>query len=323
MKPDISVVPKIMTDVVAIDAKRDDMTLARPFEYSATVLCKSPRQVQLERRHKDEISQGDFFDNWYAFFGNAVHEYMEKKLNNIDKYIVERRLIRFDKPVGGTEKDYRRVGAKFDAYDKESRTLYDHKTITTYMHGKEMKDEWIHQLMINAYFLEKEGYPVDKCVINAIYCDWRDTRLSYAKPGDYPLAPCASFAVDAWPLKDREGLYLQRLKEHIDAEKMPDDYLPYCDKEYCWESDAVFAVFRPNAQRALRLCKSEKECKDYIDYKKLTGDVRIQERPATRRRCENYCRVAPFCNQYQDWLKEHSVDTTEEPSDDNSYNCES
>ena len=306
MKPNISNVPQIMQDVVAIDAKRDDMTLARPFEYSATKLCKSPRQVQLEVRHKHKIKTDGFFDNWYSFFGNAIHEYIEKALKNNQKYIVERRLIRFDKPKGGSEKDYRRVGAKFDAYDKESKTLIDHKTTTTFIHGGEMKEEWVRQLMINAYFLEKEGHPVDICQINVVYCDWRDSRLAYAKPGDYPEAPCASFSCKAWPLQDREDLYLCLLKEHIDAENIPDDLLPYCDKEYCWESPAVFAIYRPNAAKALKLCKSEREAQDYIKFKNLTGDIRIQERPTTRRRCRDYCDVNQFCNQYQDWLAKNA-----------------
>lgn len=57
-----------------------------------------------------------------------------------------------------------------------NQTLYDHKTTTTWVHGKEMKDEWVQQLNLNAYFLEKEGYPVDDVAINAIYVDWRKAK---------------------------------------------------------------------------------------------------------------------------------------------------
>lgn len=306
MQPSINNVPAIMRDVIGVYSKRNDGTLDRPFEYSATVLCKSPRQVQLERRHKDGIKKDGFFDNWYPFFGDCVHEQIEKILKSDPKYIVERRIIRFDKPKGGTEKDYRRVGAKLDAYNKESKVLSDHKTTTTFIHGSEMKEEWIKQLMINAYFLEKEGFPVETCEINAIYCDWRDSRLQYAQPGDYPEAPSSSFSCKAWSMEDRENLYLQLLKEHIDAESIPDDMLPFCEREYCWESPAVFAVYRPNAAKAIKLCKSEREADDYIKFKKLTGDIRVQERPSTRRRCRDYCRVNTFCNQYKDWLAKNA-----------------
>lgn len=307
MNPSLDNVSEFMQEVVAKESRRESETIDRPFEYSATVLCKTPRQVQLERRHKSELPENTFFNSWYSFFGDAIHNRIEQYLRDNPRYLVERRIIRFDKPVGGTEDQYRRVGAKFDAYDKETKTLIDHKTTTTFIHGSEMKPEWIKQLMINAYFLEKEGYPVEKCVINAIYCDWRDSRLTYAKDGEYPAAPCQEFSCKAWSLSDRERLYKNLLASHIEAENLPDDQLPYCDSEYCWESKPVWAVYRPNAQKALRLCASEQEAKSYIEWKGLTGDIRIQERPATRRRCEKYCICNAFCNQYQNWLKEQEA----------------
>ena len=165
--------------------------------------------------------------------------------------------------------------------------------------------------MINAYFLEKEGYPVEKVAINAIYMDWRDSKLKYAKEGEYPPAPCTTFEMPCWSLEDREHLYRSLLTEHVEAESIPDDQLPYCSKEYCWESGSCFAVYRPGAAKAIRLCSTEEEAKSYIKYKNLTGDIRIEERPPTRRRCKDYCSAAPFCNQYKDWCKAHGL-TSEE-----------
>ncbi len=87
---------------------------------------------------------------------------------------------------------------------------------------------------------------------------------------------------------------------------LKDDLLPFCEKDYCWETPAVFAVYRPNATKALKLCSSKREANDYIKFKNLTGDIRIQERPTTRRRCEKYCKVSQFCNQYKEWLAKNS-----------------
>ena len=161
------VIPQIIKDALYTDLHSEDGD--RMFEYSATRLCKSPRQLQLEQRHAKEMDTPEIINIWYTFAGHAMHDFLENRLKNNPRNLVEKRIIRFDKPLGGTEQDYRRVGAKFDAYDKETKTLSDHKTTTTYIYGKEMKDEWIKQLMINAYFLEKEGYPVEKVAINAIY----------------------------------------------------------------------------------------------------------------------------------------------------------
>lgn len=301
MKPDESVIPQIIKDAL----KHEDLTQEqRPFEYSATVLCKSPRQVQLERRHKDEFDEPTVLDNWYAFAGSAMHQYLENNLRGNPRYLVEQRIIRFDKPLDGREEDYRRVGAKFDAYDKELKTLYDHKTTTTFIYGGEMKPEWIKQLMINAYFLEKEGFPVDKVAINAIYMDWRDAKLKYAKDGEYPPAPCTAFECPAWSMEDREHLYKDLLKEHIEAENVPDDDLPFCDPKYCWEAPAKYAVYKPGGSKAIKLCSSVEEAEEYIKFKGLTG-VEIEERPAVRRRCQDYCKANKFCNQYQQWLKKY------------------
>lgn len=300
------VIPDIIKDAMQVDARGEEGD--RMFEYSATRLCKTPRELQLTRRHASEIKTPELINIWYTFAGHAMHDFLENRLKNNPRYLVEKRIIRFDKPIGGTEDQYRRVGAKFDAYDKQTKTLSDHKTTTTYIFGKEMKEEWIKQLMINAYFLEKEGYPVDKVAINAIYMDWRDAKLKYAKEGEYPPAPCTTFEMPCWSMEDREFLYKSILKEHIEAETVPDDQLPYCSKEYCWESGGCFAVYRPGAAKAIKLCSTEEEARNYIKYKNLSGDVRIEERPATRRRCKDYCQAAPFCNQYKEWCKANGLE---------------
>lgn len=302
-KYDESKIPQCIKDALRTEVRSEEGM--RPFEYSATVLCKSPRQVQLEVRHKHEIEVPEIINLWYSFAGSAMHQYLENNLRNNPRYLVERRIIRFDKPLGGKEEDYRRVGAKFDAYDKETKTLYDHKTTTTFIYGKEMKPEWVKQLMINAYFLEKEGYPVDKVAINAIYMDWRDAKLKYSKDDSYPPAPSTAFEMDAWSMEDREYLYKSLLKEHIDAEKLPDEELPFCSKDYCWESPAKFAVYKPGAAKAMRLTDTYQDALDYIKWKGISG-LEIEERPSTRKRCQDYCTVNKFCNQYQDWLKKQA-----------------
>ena len=147
-------------------------------DYSATSLIDSPRYVQLYKRHKHEIVE-DLMDQWYVWRGNAVHHEMESALSKNPRYLVERKVTRFDKPDGSDESAYRRVVAKFDLYDKETQTLSDWKTCSAYMHGSTGKKEWIDQLNINAYFLEKEGYPVKDVAINAIYMDWRPQSGRY------------------------------------------------------------------------------------------------------------------------------------------------
>lgn len=283
--------PQIMVDVI----QEDDYVNIGASEYSATNLIMPPRMLQLVRRHKDKIEE-DVMDRWYMWMGNAVHEKIDRELKSNKDYATERKITRFD--------EGRRVVAKFDAYHIPSQTLFDHKTTTTYIHGSEMKDEWINQLNINAFFLEEEGFPVQDIAINAIYLDWRSSWLKYKRDGDYPLLPVGEFRIEAWPQERRKEYYLDRLKQHIAAEQLEDDKLPECTSEDTWEKPSSFAVRKSGAYSAKRVLPSYEEAEKYIAENKLKDGYYIEVRPGERTRCANYCSAAPFCKQYQDWLNE-------------------
>lgn len=276
-------------------------------DYSATTLIQSPRQVQLFKRHKDEIVE-DSVDLWARFRGNAIHRELEASLGTNPRYIVERKILRFDKPDGGDDSTWRRVAAKLDAYDKETQTLSDHKTTTTYIHGKEAKPEWIEQLNLNAYFLEKEGYPVKDVAINAIYMDWRPQSGRY-KDDDYPRTPFGEFKFKAWPLHKREQFYKERLAKHVEAESLSDELLPLCTADECWETPEKFAVYKVGANKATRLLSTREEAEAYIRYKRLGNEYAIEHRPGERTRCEKYCPVKNFCNQYKAWKEANKGET--------------
>lgn len=268
-------------------------------DYSATSLIDSPRYVQLYKRHKHEIVE-DLMDQWYVWRGNAVHHEMESALSKNPKYLVERKVTRFDKPDGGDESTYRRVVAKFDLYDKETQTLSDWKTCSAYMHGSTGKKEWIDQLNINAYFLEKEGYPVKDVAINAIYMDWRPQSGRY-KDDKYPDLPFNEFRFRVLPLEERESYYKERLRLHVEAESCSDDMLPVCTPDECWEKPAKYAVYKVGAAKATKLCDTREEADEYIRHKRLGSEYKVEFRPGERTRCEKYCPVKQWCNQYKSW----------------------
>lgn len=289
--------PQILYDAMSIK----DYDPVGASDYSATSLISPPRIVQLNKRHKDEV-QEDVLDWWARFKGTAIHSALEKGLKPLDdRYIIERKITRFDKPEGATEDKFRRVVAKLDAYDKETQTLSDHKTTTTFIHGNEMKDEWINQLNINAYFLEKDGYSVKNVAINAIYMDWRPTAGRY-KDEKYPAIPCYEFLTEAWPMEKREQFYKERLALHVAAEDLSDEDLPECTSEEMWEKAGCFAVYKPGAQKATRLCPSREDAELYIQAKGLTG-YKIEDRPGERTRCERYCSCRDFCSQYKKYIE--------------------
>lgn len=269
-------------------------------DYSATSLIDPPRKVQLCKRYEAEI-QYDAFDQWSLFLGSAIHKAIEDKLKKKqDKYLVECKITNHDRD--------RRVVAIFDAYDRETKTIYDHKTTTVFIHGSEAKEEWAKQLNINAYFLEKEGFKVDRAKINAIYVDWRAGIAKFKKAEDYPPLPVAEFEVPLAPQSKREEYYLAMLDKHIAAESLPDDKLPLCTADEMWEKTTTWAVKQRGVYVAKRVLHSEEEANAWLENNKNKfKNLYIEKRPGTRTRCESYCNAAPFCNQYKQYLKEQEA----------------
>ena len=77
-----------------------------------------------------------------------------------------------------------------------------------------------------------------------------------------------------------------------------DDDLPFCTDEERWQRPSKFAVGKKKTKRALRVLDSHEEAEDWMV---TTGKGEyIEERPGQAIRCENYCDVAPFCNQWKE-----------------------
>lgn len=268
-------------------------------DYSATSLIDPPRLVQLRKRHKKEVSS-DLLDLWYVWRGNCVHKEIEHVLKSNPKYLVERKCTSFEKPEGYPEDKYRRVVAKFDAYDKDTKTLYDHKTASSFIYGSEGKKEWLDQLTINAYFLEKEGYPVEKLAINCVFMDWREQTGAYkSDPDKYPPTPFHTFTFPCPSKAEQERFFKERLKLHVDAESLSDNDLPLCTDLERWSKGEKWAVYKLGSTRATKLCDTKDEAQAYILANKLSLQYKIEHRPATCVRCEKFCDMRDFCNQYQ------------------------
>lgn len=265
-------------------------------DYSATSLINPPRQVQLTKRHGDKITR-DYKDGWLMWLGNAIHEKLEHGLKRHERYLVERKITRHDLD--------RRVVAKFDAYDKETGTLVDHKTSTVFIHGGEAKEEWAKQLNINAYFLEEEGHPVKSAKVNAIYMDWRPGMAKFKPADQYPQLPHAEVPCLLLSQEKRKAFYLACLQKHIDAEKLSDAELPECTSEEMWEKPTTYAVKQKNVYVAKRVLPSKEEAEAWLEENKdRFKNLYIEKRPGARTRCEQYCDAAPFCDQFKKWKEE-------------------
>jgi len=271
-------------------------------DYSATSLIRPPRQVQLERRHRDKI-QEDLTDQWALFLGNAIHSAIERELDQRypTRYLIERKVTRCD--LG------RRVVMKVDAYDLDKKIVIDHKTskIGARASSKlwtEFKDDWKKQLMINAYFLSEEGFEVKELAINQIFLDWKPFHAKVKSSDDYPQKPVVELRIPCPSKEELKDYYESRIQHHVEHENTPDDDLPYCTPEECWESPACWAVQSKNTGAARRCCDTKAEA-DYWLLNNLTAatqrNYEVVERKGGRMKCDEFCSVNQFCNQYKEW----------------------
>jgi hypothetical protein len=70
-----------------------------------------------------------------------------------------------------------------------------------------------------------------------------------------------------------------------------------------WERPTVYAVKKDGNQRAKSLHDVLEDAEEEV--KKLGKGYVLETRKGRRVRCEEYCQVAPYCDQYKSYLEEN------------------
>ena len=268
-------------------------------QISVTEILNSPRIVQLRQKHMEEITE-DAADMVWSLFGSAVHNILQHGKG--DNHIVEERLhIDFNGwHISG-------------ALDLQEQTpngigIRDYK-VTSAWAVQQDKKEWVEQLNLYAWLVEKVKFikVTDLQLIGIVRDWWR--RDAGVKEG-YPPAPIVTLNIPLWPMEEREKFVEERLNKHneaVFAMGMGDD-VEECTPEEMWEKPTVYAVRKIGGVRAKSLHgvkeKAEEEL-EKLNAKK--ADYEIDVREGGRTRCEGFCQVAPFCDQYQKYLAKKEV----------------
>lgn len=288
-------------------------------DYSVTDLITSPRYVQLKKRHWkdiDDLRQEEFREHPLKVIkkqlpsirGTAIHDLLEKytwrviSRSDDPDYKVERRL--WDRLYG------RRISGKFDAYYRGSVT--DYKTTSVWKVFLDDIDDWIAQQNIYAHLLRICGLHVEYLRVLAWFQDWDSFKAMKDGKRGYPPNEIMYYELPLWTLEETEEYVKERIEAHKDNEERPDDMLDNCTDKEMWTKDAVYKVFKvkPNPSvRSMKNASTREEAENWIKQKTIRGtEYRIEYFPGKRTKCEDYCQCAPFCNQYQDYLKGVGID---------------
>lgn len=262
--------------------------------YSVTALLKGVREVILERRHANEITQ-DASEMIWLLFGTAVHSIIENAQES-DHELKENSV---EYKVDGKYT----LSGRFDLYNAKTKTVTDYKTCSVWKVLFGDYEDWRKQLLMYGYMLRQYGFAVERGEITAIMKDHKKSDAKY-KP-DYPNYPVKviAFNFTEKDFDDIEQFIYTRFEEIAKAEKLPDNDLPLCTTEERYNDGDKFAVMKKSAKRALRVLDNETEAEE---WKNANGGDYIEVRKGTDKKCLEYCSACEFCSHYKEMKEESS-----------------
>ena len=160
------------------------------------------------------------------------------------------------------------------------------------------KQEWVNQLNVYAFLLEKElGIPIKTIQICAILRDWNRKQASL-KP-DYPQHPIEVVDIPLWSLEERTEYVEDRMSLHQNARQLFDqnERIVRCNKKERWSKDDKWAVKKKGRKTALKVFDNQDDAEELAS----TKDTYVEFRQGENSRCVgNYCGVAEFCSQFME-----------------------
>lgn len=252
--------------------------------YSASDLIRPPRITILSRRHWDEIEE-DVSERIWSLLGKSVHAILEAA--EPDNALIEERL--FCK-VGG-----RTISGASDLYHDGTISDYKVTSVWTKLFGSRI-EQWTQQLNVYAFLFDFIGFPVNALRIICIYRDWSSSQT--LKNHRLPQLPVEVIHIPLWSATEQERFIQGRVESLKAAEKSPDDKLPACSYDDMWGKPTTYAVMKSGRRSAIRVCETEIQAGKYAND---NPGAFIQVRPGERTRCEKYCSVAKYCNQFHDY----------------------
>lgn len=259
-------------------------------DLSATSLWKPARMVALEKQHAGQLTQ-DASEMIWVLMGKCIHEILRRADNEA---VTEMRLV--DDILGW------KISGQFDRFVAADGLLQDYKITSAWSLVFDSRSvEWTKQLNTYAHLLRRHGHQVQRIEVVAILRDWSATEAR-GNP-DYPQCSVQVVPIELLAPEVIQKEITERVQEHQRARIE----LPLCSEEEQWARPTTYALYKKGAKKALKVCKSAKEAGEYMaDKKDLICDIR----PGKKTRCESYCQVRDFCDQYR---RESGKNSDDEP----------
>jgi hypothetical protein len=262
-------------------------------EISVTEILSPPQLVQLRRRHAEDIEE-DAADRVWSLFGSACHNILQHGKD--DNHVVEERLF--------TTFEGWSISGQIDLQEIQpdgTVVISDYKVTSAWAVQQE-KTEWVDQLNLYAWLVETtKSIPVSGLKIVGIVRDW--SRREAALKESYPQAPIVVLDIPLWDHETREQFVRTRLNLHNEANfAVVSGKMPECTSDEMWEKPTTYAVMKEGGKRAKKVFMIKQQAEAFLAEQK--GTHYVETREGGRIRCESFCQVAPFCDQWKNYRKE-------------------
>ena len=259
---------------------------------SVTGLISPARQSALKEIHANEIVE-DVSERTWALYGQLIHLLLERAGEKDRNVITEERLF--------TEVNGWTISGQTDnltlTEDQASWIITDYKFVTSFKFtSSKVPEDYEQQLNLYAHLLRANGFPVDGLKIVAIYRDW--SKLESKRNSNYPQLGAETHDIPLWPADKAKAFREERVRLHQDAEAA----LPECDASERWARPDKYGLMpNANSARARKLFDSYYEAYDWAKNptNKMKDGWVIEQRKGANIRCENYCVVSEFCDQFK------------------------
>ena len=274
-------------------------------DISVTELLNPPRIIHLTNRYRDQIKKAEIDKLLPALIGIGVHDQLQRylrlegKVNNTWK--IERKLT--------TSVCDQRLTGRFDALYND-KDLYDFKITTAFKALKGDYSDWEKQQNTYAWMLLQDGISVATINICMVVLDWKKVD-SFRNQG-YPSTRLSIIPLKLWDQSQQEQFVKTSIRSIISCAHESDKNLPLCSLEERWADKPEYKLFKtPDQKRSTKNFPEKKRAEQYLSVcKKRAKEPTdwdkakiIESVPNQWKRCEGWCDVAPWCNQYKNKLE--------------------
>lgn len=249
-------------------------------DISTTRLIDSPQIRALQKKYSKAIVE-DVADRLWSLMGQAIHHVLERAAE--DNAIVEKRYFM---DVEGWK-----LSGQIDRMLPDEGILQDWKFVSTWKADGD--DSWTKQLNILRQLVKANGYEVKQLEVVAIFRDW--SRATADRDKDYPQSPVKIIRIDVW--SDEKAM--DYIKERVIAHQKADTEPALCSDEERWKTATTYALMKEGGKRATKVALTIE------DLGEVKPGYEVVKREGSYKRCESFCQVSAFCDQFK---KDRKVD---------------